>query len=190
MTSEQQAPTPVVEAKPVEAEAKAPTEAELMASMDKAIKSGDYKAVAKVATEIAKVQKTKEQAEVEAKQKALAGLTEKVKAVIEKAVKPMVDAGELDQADGIWYTYDFAEKLTACRLMKSQPKARASTGGGGGGKKFDVATTPGSDLFEKFKGEQYKETGMTVQQAWDSDADKNKRYAIRQWLLKKGGVIS
>lgn len=188
MVQEQQASAPA-EVKPAP-DAKPPTEAELMASMDKAIKSGDYKAVAKVATEIAKVQKTKEQAEVEAKQKALAGLTEKVKAMIEKAVKPMVDAGELDQADGIWYTYDFAEKLTACRLMKSQPKARTTTGGGGGGKKFDVATTPGSDLFEKFKGEAYKESGMTVQQAWDSDADKNKRYAIRQWLLKKGGVIS
>jgi len=172
------------------AEVRVPTEAELMAQMDKAMKTGDFKAVAKIASEIAKVQKAKEQAEVEAKQKALAGLTDKVKAAIEKAVKPLVDAGELDQADGIWYTYDFGEKLIACRLMKSQPKARASTGGGGGGKKFDVATTPGSDLFEKFKGEAYKDTGMTVQQAWDADADKNKRYAIRQWLLKKGGVIS
>lgn len=171
-------------------EAKPATEAELMASMDKAIKSGDYRAVAKVATDIAKVQKTKETAELEAKQAALASLTIEVKAIIEKAVKPMVDAGKLDKADGIWYSYDFGEKLTACRLMKSAPKARTSTSGGGGGKKFDVNTTPGSELFEKFKGEQYKESGMTVQQAWDSDADKNKRYAIRQWLLKKGGVIS
>jgi len=167
-----------------------PTEAELMAQMDKAIKSGDYKAVAKVATEIAKVQKSKEQAELESKQKALAVMTEKVKGVIERALKPLIEAKELDAADGVWYTYDFGDKLTACRLMKSQPKGKTSTGTGGGGKKFDVATTPGSDLFEKFKGEAYKESGLTVQQAWDSDADKNKRYAIRQWLLKKGGVIS
>jgi len=184
MTQEQ--PTP---AAPV-ADVKPPTEAELMAQMDKAIKSGDFRAVAKIAAEIAKVQKTKETAELDAKQKFLATLTEEVKAVIDKALRPLVDAGKLDKADGIWYTQDFGEKLVACRLMKSQPKARTSTGGGGGGKKFDVATTPGSDLFEKFKAEAYKESGMTVQQAWDSDADKNKRYAIRQWLLKRGGVIS
>ncbi len=180
----QNAQAPVVEAKP-------PTEAELRAQLDKAIKSDDFRAIAKVAAEIAKFVKTKETAELEVKQKALASMTEEVKAVIGKALKPLVDSGKLDQADGIWYSYDFGEKLTACRLMKSQPKARtAGTGGGGGGKRFDVNTTPGSDIFTKFANEPYKDTGKTVQQAWDSSTDKNWRYGIRQFLLKKHGTIS
>ena len=42
------------------------TEAELMADMMAAVKSGDYKAVAKVASDLVKFQKVKEQAELEA----------------------------------------------------------------------------------------------------------------------------
>jgi hypothetical protein len=166
------------------------TEAELMASMDKAIKSGDYKAVAKVASEIAKVQKVQEATELKAKEAAMAGLQDKVKAAIEKAIKPMVDAKELDKADGIWYVYDFGEKATSCQLMKKTAKARATTSGGGGGKKFDLDTKPGSDIFNQYASQPYKETGMTLQQAWDSNVDKNWRFGIRQFLLKKANIIS
>ena len=162
------------------------TEAELMADMGRAVKAGDYKAVAKVAQELVRFQKAKEQAELEAKQKVLAERTDKVKQAIEKALKPLVDSGFLDQADGIWYAHDFGDKLVTCRLMKSAPRTARTAGGGGGGKKFSVSTT---ELLEKFGNDEYKDR-QTFKAAWDANTDKNWRYAIRESLLKKNGNIS
>lgn len=163
------------------------TQAQLMEEMNKAVASGDYKAVAKVASELVKFQKAAEQAELEAKTKALEAISQEVKTAIEKAVQKLVDSGKLDQADGIWYTNDFGEKLTTIRLMKSAPKAKTSTGtGGGAGKKFSVTT---AELLEKFGADEYKD-GQSYQTAWDSNTDKNWRYAIRESLLKKSGHMS
>jgi len=170
---------------PVEAPKQA-SEAELMQQLDAALKSKDFKAVAKVSNEIAKFQKTKEQAELETKQSALAAVTDEVKKVITAALKPLVEAKKLDSADGVWFTQDFGEKLITCRLTKTAAR-KASTGGGGVGKKFDVNT---NDLLAKFGGQNYKESGMTIQAAWESNTDKNYRYAIRQTLLKLNGTIS
>ena len=75
---------------PVEAPKQA-SEAELMQQLDAALKSKDFKAVAKVSNEIAKFQKTKEQAELETKQSALAAVTDEVKKVITAALKPLVE---------------------------------------------------------------------------------------------------
>ena len=161
------------------------TEADLTKEMQDAMKTGDFKAVAKVAQELVKFQKAKEAAELEAKQQALAAVTEEVKAAIEKALKPLIDSGKLDQADGIWYTNDFGEKLVACRTMKNQTKAKTG-GGGGGGKKFSVSTT---ELLEKFGSEEYKD-GLSYQAYWDANPDKNARYGVRESLLKKGGYTS
>ena len=167
-------------------EQKPKTEQELMQEMQAAVKSGDYKAVAKVASELVKFQKSKEQAEFDAKVKVLEAITEKVKVTIQKALQKMVDAGELDLADGIWYANDFGEKLVTCRLMKTAAKAKTGGGGGGGGKKFSVST---NELLEKFGDQEYKD-GATFKAAWESNTDKNWRYAIREALLKKSGMIS
>lgn len=161
-------------------------EAALMAEMNQAVKSGDYKAVAKVASELVKFQKAKEQAEYDAKVKALAEVELKVKSAIAKAIQPFVEKGELDSADGVWFAQDFGEKLVTCRLMKVAVKKASGGGGGGAGKKFSVST---SELLEKFGADEYKD-GQTFQAAWDSNVDKNWRYAIREALLKKAGVVS
>ena len=170
----------------LEIQEKPRTEAELMAEMEKALKSKDFKAVSKVSSELVKFQKAKEQTELEAKQKVLASMTEEVKAVIQKALAKLVDSGKLDAADGIWYSNDFGEKLVQCRLIKTQTKAKGTGGGGGGGKKFDIST---DELMEKFGGEIYKD-GKTFKEAHESNTDKNWRYGIREVLLKKGGYIS
>ena len=164
--------TPAVEAKPK-------TEAELMAELDAHMKKGDIKAVIATAKELSKIQKEREQTELEAKQKVLADVTEKVKLAISKALKPLVDAKELDLADGIWYTNDFGEKLTTCRLMKSAPKKSGGTGGGTG-KKFAIST---NDLLAKYGDQEFKD-GQTFAQAFESNTDGNFRYGIRQKLLK------
>ena len=177
---------PVTPTAPVAVEAKPPSEAELMAQMNAAVKSGDYKAVAKVAQELVKFQKSKEAAELEAKQAVLAKFTEQVKLAIEKAIKPFIDSRQLDLADGVWFAQDFGEKLTTCKLMKSQAKAARTGGTGGGGKKFSVST---SELLDKFGDAEYKE-GQTFKAAWEANTDKNWRYAIREALLKKNGNIT
>jgi hypothetical protein len=165
-------------------EVKVKTEAELKAELDKAYKTGDYKQISKVAIEIAKFEKDKEAKEHEAVLKELEKKTDKVKAVIEKALKPMIESGELDKADGIWFTNDFGEKLTSCRLTKTAPR-KSSGGGGGGGKKVDIST---DDLLEKYGSQEYKE-GVTFKAAWEADTDKNKRYGLRVALLKKAGLV-
>lgn len=184
--ADEQADVQQPQQKAVVVEQKPASEAELQTQMDAALKTKDFKIVAKVAAELVKFQKAKDAVELDAKQKALATITDKVKVAITKTLKPLVDAGELDMADGIWFSHDFGEKLETCRLMRSAPRATRA-GGGGGGKKFDVNT---NDLLDKFGNDQYGDKGMTYLQAWESNTDKNWRYAIRQSLLKKAGVIS
>jgi len=161
------------------------TEQTLMEEMNKAVASGDYKAVAKVAQELVKAQKAKEAAELAARQAALDAKVNTVKDTIMKALAKMVDSGELDMADGIFFNWDFGDKEPSCRLTKAAPR-KSGGGGGGTGKRFNVSTP---DLLEKFGAEEYKD-GITFQQAWDSNSDKNWRYAIREALLKKGGYMS
>lgn len=183
MADEQQQDTaePVVEQVVAE-----PTEAELMAELEAALKSKDFKAVAAASRKLDQSVKATEKAELEVKRAALDAMIGKVKDAITKAVKPLVDSGELDAADGIWYSYDFGEAAPVVRLMKTQPRAaRAGTGGGGGGKKFDIST---DDMLSRHGQEEYKD-GLTFQQAYESSTDKNWRYAIRQKLLKLEGVI-
>ena len=166
--------------------AEQPTEEQLIAQMNEATKSGDFKAVAKVAQELVKFQKAKEAAELAAKQAALEGVTKEVGDAILKAIKPFVDGGKLDIADGIWFTMDFGDKSQSIRLMKNQAKKASGGNGGGKGKKFDVDTT---ELLERFGSDDYKD-GMTYAQAWESNTDKNWRYGIRTSLLKKAGITS
>ncbi len=159
------------------------SEEQLMVELEAALKSKDFKAVAAASRKLDQAVKAKEKAELDVKRAALDKMIDKVKGAITKAVKPLVDSGELDAADGIWYSYDFGEQAPVVRLMKTQPKAaRAGTGGG---KKFDIST---DDMLAKHGQEEYKD-GLNFQQAYESSTDKNWRYAIRQKLLKLEGVI-
>lgn len=162
------------------------SEAELVKLMSEAMRSGDFKQVAKVAAELVKFQKTKEETELAAKQAALAKKNAIVLAAIEKALAPIIKSGELDQADGVWFTQDFGEKLAAVRLYKTQPHTSTGKSGGRVGKKFSVSS---NELLGKF-GEQVYKDGMSFEAAWDSNADKNWRYGIREALLKLSGTIS
>ena len=160
-----------------------PSQAELMAQLKAALDKGDFKAVAAVSRKIDGMTKATEKAELEAKRAAVEAMQESVKAAIVEAITPLVDSGELDKADGIWFSYDFGEQPTV-RLLKTQTKTR--TGGGGTGKKFDIST---EDMLAKHGQEDYKD-GLTFKVAYDQNTDKNWRYAIRQKLLKLEGIIS
>lgn len=172
----QEQPTP----EPVKAE---PTTEELMAQLQSALDSHDYKLVASVSRQIDQRERGKEKAELEAKRAAVAKMEETVKSVITESITPLINSGELDSADGIWFSYDFGEQSPSVRLLKTTTRAR--TGGGGTGKKFDIST---EDMLSKHGSEQYKD-GMTFKEAYDSNSDKNWRYAIRQKLLKVESII-
>ena len=156
-----------------------------MAELEAALKTKDFKAVAVASRKLDSAVKAKEKAELEVKRAALDAVSEEVKTAIMKAVKPLVDSGKVDVADGIWFSFDFGEQAPVVRLMKTAPRtARAGTGGGGG-KKFDVST---DDMLSRHGTKEYKD-GLTFAQAYESSTDKNWRYAIRQKLLKLEGVI-
>jgi len=164
-----------------------PTEDQLMAELDVAMKSKDFKTVAAVSRKIDTLQKAREKVELDAKKAALDSMSDKVKAAITKAVTPIIDSKDLDAADGIWYSYDFGEQAPVLRLMKTTTKTKttgASTGSGGG-RKFNIST---EDMLQRHANEEYKD-GISFAQAYESSADKNWRYAIRQALLKKEGII-
>lgn len=160
------------------------SQAELMAQLQSAAGKGDWKTVTTISRKIDTMVKATEKAELGTKRQALDAISEQVKVAITDAVEPFVNSGQLDAADGIWYANDFGERAATLRLMKSAAKAR--TGGGGTGKKFDVSTDA---MLDKFGDQAYKETGMTFQEAQDSNTDKNWRYAIRKELLKLEGII-
>lgn len=170
----------------LKAEAVVPTEAELKAELDKAYQSGDWKAIAAAARKIDTAEKSKEKAELDAKRALLDAVKDKVANAITKAVQPIIDKGELNVADGIWYSNDFGELVPVVRLTKTAPRAtQPGSGGGGKGKKFDIST---ADMLAKHGAEEFKD-GMSFQQAWESSTDKNWRYAIRNKLLKVEGII-
>ncbi len=164
---------------------------QLMAQLQEALKSGDFKLVAKVSGQLVKFQKEREQAELESKQAALMEVTQKVRASIEKLLDGMIDKGLLDLADGVWMNWDFGAQREvgvnpAVRLVKVASTRKPRTGGGGGG----AAKYPRTeDLMPKYSSQMYKDSGMTFQQAWESNTDKNWRYGIREAILKGEGLI-
>ena len=157
----------------------------LFRSMQAAMSANDWKLVSQVSRKIDQIQKTAEKAELEAKRAELEAMQSEVGDAIMAAVEPMITSGQLDKADGIWFSYDFGEQKPTVRLMKTATRA-ARTGGGGTGKKFDVST---DDMLARHGNEAYKNTEQTFKAAYDSNTDKNWRYGIRNALLKLEGII-
>ena len=155
---------------------------QLLADMKQAMDSGDFKAVSKVSSAIAKIVADEDKAEKEAKLAAVVGLTEDVKARFDALVVELNKTGTLDACDGVWYSNDFGEKLTTCRLLKG---ATRKAGGGGGGKKFNITT---NDLLAKHGSEMMGDSGVTFQEAYDANTDGNSRYKVRMKLLKAEGL--
>ena len=187
------------------------TEATIQTELDIAYKAGKWADVGKLAKELAGFAAAKAVAELAKRQAALVATTLTVKGLIAEVVAflsagtpPSKDATgafvgklrkltglELEGADGVWYSRDFGTTLEDCRLLASTPEAKATGGGGGGsGKRFpdyknvDMLAKHGdtpSDLpWAK---------DMSLKQAFESTTDGNKRFAVREKLLKLEEVI-
>jgi len=173
----------------------------ISAELEKAIKAKDYKLVSKLSSEIAKIEAAKEAAEKDAKVKALEAMTAKVKSAIDKVIQTFINSKELDKADGVWYVNDFGEKLTSCRLMKSQPKKRGEGKGSGSyvsrpEKTADLLAQVGSHpmfaddtVVTIDKAEVTMKAGTTLKQAYDYSNNGGWRNRVRMALLKEAGLI-
>jgi len=159
--------------------------AELKSQVADAVGKGDWASVKRLASQIT----TAENAEREARDKEIQGavdeLTQKVKTafdrVCEKFQGAVIDLVGADRAE-IVYTWS-PEKGISTRIKQPAAKAKAS---GGGGKATPTKGGPKSEeLLPLYGGLQYKDTGKTIQEAWDESSDGNKRYQVRLALLKE-----
>ena len=160
---------------------------ELLAEMKVAMDSGDFKAVSKISSKIAKTVVAEEKVAKDAQLAVIKGITETVKAKLDTVITKIVDGLDkdvLEAMDGVWYVNDFAEQLTTCRLVKGAAR-KGGGGGGGGGKKFSVST---KELLEAHGAEQMGDSGQTLQEAYDADTNGNARYKVRIKLLKAHGL--
>lgn len=185
---------------PDETETKVMTKDELIQAIGEAYNKGEYKLMGKLSGQMAKFEADEAKAAKDAQLAVVVGLTEKVKKVIDKAVAQMISDGQLDVADGIWYSQDFGDKLTSCRLLKGTVR-KASSGTGGGGKKFSdtpaelLAQCGGVAMFSEAKELKVDgvptaiPAGMTYQEAYDLSTDGNWRYKVRVAMLKHLGKV-
>ncbi len=161
------------------------TQEELQVEIKSAVDAGDWAQVKRISGEIAKLVKSEEKTERDAKLAAVAELTETVKSEFEKLVTKLLDKyGDMVSCDGVWFSKDFGDQSSSCRLLKSQPKARTG-GGGGAGKKFSVTT---KELLDRYGDQPNGETGVSLKDAYEATTDGNKRYNIRVKLLKLANI--
>lgn len=162
------------------------TVGELYAELETAMEAKDMKAVRTLSSAIDKAEKVEVQAVKDAKQQVVAKVTDDMKAAIDKVVQKVIDGLEsdiLEAMDGVWYSNDFGDKLSTCKLVKGAVR-KAGTGGGGG-KKFSVTT---NELLEKYGDQPNGDSGVTLNEAYEATTDGNKRYNIRMKLLKIAGI--
>ncbi len=181
--------TPEQPAAPITPPKPEPTIDELKAQIKAMVDANNFGAeFGALSKKLATAQAKIEADQREATQKALVEVTAKVQAAIEKATEPFLKEIEAKGGDGIWFVSDWGELLTDTRLIKKRPTAAKKSGGsgGGGGRKVNIST---DELMKDHGDKAYKDTGMTYQEAHNSDTNGNKRYAIRQALLKEAGLV-
>ena len=155
--------------------------------LDKAYKAGDFAAMATLSREMSKLLGGAEKAQKEAKTLALVEKAKTVKAILDSALKSFIDKGELDTADGVWYVYDFGDKMSQIRLTKTavRKSGEGRTTTSQGAKVYDRSTEEMlkdyGDMSFKVDG---KDTEETLNQHYASSTDKNSRFGVRKQLIK------
>lgn len=160
---------------------------QLKAELDAAFDKGDMRAVAAISKQIVTQQAGAEKAAHDAKLAALASITLKLKSAIDAVVAEAYDKGELDAAEGVWYSQDFEESITSCRLIKRQ--SAGGTGGTHAGKGKKFAST--AELLKEHGDEVAEaETGKTWNELYaDAKGDGNKVFSIRMRLAKTLNLV-
>lgn len=181
---------------------------QLMEEVGKAWEAKDMKLMGTLSRLATKAEQAQDKAKKDALLAELIEVTQMAKSELTKTVDKLVEAGKLEGAEGVWFVYDFGEKLEvginpACRLVKSGRKA---TGGGGGeGKSSYIANpTKSADLLAQVgeevmfdedttvtidKVEQTMLADTTYRQAYEHSTNGGWRNRVRMALLKKAGIV-
>ena len=183
------------------------TKDQLFEELGKAYEAKDYKLMGKLSTLVAKAEAAEAKDAKEKLSAELVNLTKEVKTSMTAAVKKMVDAGKLEGAEGVWFSWDFGAKEEvginpACRLVKSGRKASTGEGGGSGSyianpaKSANLLAQVGGNVMFKEdttvtidKQQQVMVAGTTFKEAYDYSTNGGWRNRVRMALLKEAGVI-
>lgn len=181
---------------------------QLFEALGTAYKAKDFKLMGKLSSLVAKAEQTEEKSKKDALLAELIAVTQNVSTAISGVIESLVDTGQLEGAEGVWYAFDFGAIREvginpACRLIKS---GRKTTGEGSGGKSSYVANPAKSaDLLNQVgdevmfaedttvtidKQEQVMPAGTTYRKAYDFSTNGGWRNRVRMALLKKAGIIS
>jgi hypothetical protein len=177
------------------------TKDQLLKELGAAWEAKDMKLMGKLSVAVAKAEEAEAKVAKEVLQKVLGELTLKVKAIIDKATIKIIESGQLDGADGIWYANDFGEALTTCRLTKAT--AKKASGGGSGKSSYVSNPAKSADLLAQVgdqimfevntevsidKVSQTMAAGTTLRQAYDYSTNGGWRNRVRMALLKAAGL--
>lgn len=188
---------------PPQIEWDAMTSEQVLEAMGKAFKTKDMKLVGQLSKLYTKKEAEAEKAKKDALQTELAKITLDVKVRFDALANELTDSGMLDGADGIWYAKDFGEKLTTCRITKTQRKAAGESTSSGKSsyvanpaKSADLIAQVGDHVYLKEdttvtidKVEHALPAGTTFKEAYDFSTNGGWRNRIRMALLKEAGII-
>ena len=182
---------------------------QLLEAIGKAYASKNMKLMGQLSKLYTKVEADEEKAKKEALQSELVKVTADTLAKLTTYADSLVESGELDGAEGIWFALDFGtirEKgiNPSCRLMKGSRKASAGGGASAGKSSYVANPAKSADLLAQVGGnvyfaetttvtidkvEQVMDAGMTFKQAYDFSTNGGWRNRVRMALLKEAGVI-
>jgi len=184
------------------------TKDELRNQLKAAVNAEDWVLSSKLSSELKRLEVAEQQRALEQAQLAAKAITEQFKSVIDKAIGKTIaeleGVGKLDKLDGVWYSMDFGDAMengtrpSSCRVLKTPAKPSSGKSGGGAGKKFPIGykellaefgSRPVTADDSKYRSKLEGHEGQSWQEAYDSDTDGNYRYAIREALLHKKGLI-
>lgn len=187
----------------------APTHDELEARMQACANAKDWKGV----RETAKLLDDHEKGEVTRKRdEAKAVINEttgKIRTAIDRIVDKAIEQGHMEVCDGVWYSRDFGETESTCRLVRSVKTTRQPGTGGGSGSYVAVGIPTKELLAREVDGkmvadlvmfendtevviDKVKQTvpaGMTYNAAYQFSSNGGWRNRVVMAIRKKAGVI-
>jgi len=168
------------------------------------VQAGDIAAIASATAQWQKAQRERERAQEEARRAKLAKTTATIKAAIDAVVQAAKDAGDLDDADGVWYVDEFGGE-SSCRLVKRAAVTRQprSTNGTSSGSYVSVDVSSktlldevGSEVYvpagttRKIAGVEHTfDKDLTFAEAWELSSNGGWRNSVRMAMLKKTGRV-
>lgn len=177
----------------------------MVAAREKAAAAKDWAAVVALSKKLESYDKEVAKAAEDARQAAVAGLTNEARNAFMAAAQKLLDTKRFDKCDGFWFVYEFGSlaKDVDIRLLKNTKPIRIA--GSGGSSSYVTSDTPSKDMLARHgskvlfaadtertvdKQKVTFKAGTTYQTAWDYSTNGGWRNFCRQELLKADGIKS